>query len=95
MQWHWADDQVSGFGFAKENVWSRAARRKRKREVGNPNFPVGEPMEEDESDHIALGIKITISKEQVDIRWLKGRDSVLFESFCGMLKRAVSQGRNG
>lgn len=28
---------------------------------------------------------------RIVIRWLKGHDSVLFESFCGMLKRRVEE----
>ena len=55
--------------------------------------------DEDVEDHEpALAIKIIIqaSKEaqytvSVNIRWLIGRDSVLFESFCGMVKREINQ----
>ncbi len=55
--------------------------------------------EEEEEEEAALGFKIEIlslEKEnegeegtEVRIRWLKGRDSVLFESFCGMVKRKL------
>ncbi|KAI5301291.1 hypothetical protein KEM55_006094 [Ascosphaera atra] len=33
------------------------------------------------------------AKLEVKIRWLKGDDTVLFESFCGMVKRKVEEGR--
>jgi 23S rRNA (adenine1618-N6)-methyltransferase len=45
---------------------------------------------------MALGFKITVEKSgeagaKVTIRWLKGHDSVLFESFCGMVKRKFEE----
>lgn len=55
-------------------------------------------MNEDEDGGPALGFKIQLRKEteggiQVMVRWLQGRDSVLFESFCGMLKGQLSASR--
>ena len=44
----------------------------------------------DDDDFVALGIKITVKEDEVHVRWLRGTDSVLFESFCGMLKRAIT-----
>lgn len=82
-----------GVGFAKENAWSRAARRKR-RTKGSPEEEDSEDSEGPE-DERAFGFKIQAkqSKEakevEVVIRWIKGNDSVLFESFCGMLKRQI------
>ena len=47
----------------------------------------------------ALGVKIVVREGRegvlVDVRWLVGRDSVLFESFCGMLRREVTKGGKG
>jgi len=46
---------------------------------------------------MALGFKIILAvvteKEEikVSVRWLKGFDSVLFESLCGMLKRKLEE----
>lgn len=44
----------------------------------------------------ALGFKIQLKMDPVEdklvrvvVRWLKGTDSVLFESFCGMIKRKL------
>ncbi len=55
-------------------------------------------MEEDEDPEIALGFKIHVepnpggeSGAKVTIRWLRGHDSVLFESFCGMVKRKLEE----
>lgn len=52
--------------------------------------------DEDEDRGPALGFKIQLKKDsegvsEVMIRWLQGRDSVLFESFCGMLKRQLKE----
>lgn len=53
-------------------------------------------MGEIDETKAALGFKVQVKKDAIDekgvrviVRWLKGRDSVLFESFCGMLKRKV------
>jgi len=35
-------------------------------------------------------VKISCREEEVEVRWLQGRDQVLFTSFCGMLKRALN-----
>lgn len=49
----------------------------------------------DDEEEPALGFKVQVSQEgegggvEVRIRWLRGRDSVLFESFCGMLVRQL------
>ena len=79
---------ATGVGFAKGNVWSRAARRKQKPE----NLPDVESVGEEEE--AALGFKIQLQGQkdgtQVSVRWLQGLDSVLFESFCGMLKRQMT-----
>lgn len=75
-----------------ENVWSRQARRKRRNEDA--------AVKKDEVDEkkAALGFKVQVKQERasanevaVQVRWLKGTDTVLFESFCGMLKRKVEE----
>lgn len=40
---------------------------------------------------VALGVRISFMSKGhgVEIRWLQGLDGVLFESFCGMLKRKL------
>ena len=83
---------MTGVGFAKHNVWSRAARRRRK----SQDLPSKETVEDDDDwDEAALGFRIQAKQSkaaehaEVIIRWLKGNDTVLFESFCGMLKRQL------
>ncbi|GAT19611.1 DUF890 domain protein [Aspergillus luchuensis] len=90
VQWLWRKNLATGVGFAMQNVWSRQARRK----MQNPDA-MAEMGEIDETK-AALGFKVQVKKDAIDekgvrviVRWLKGKDSVLFESFCGMLKRKV------
>lgn len=85
-EWKWDADSGVGVGFVARNTWSRAARRK------------GGSVEE-EGDEMAFGFRIYVREVPGEgerpaategvVRWLKGDDSVLFESFCGMIKRKV------
>lgn len=95
IRWQYRPIMATGVGFAKGNVWSRAARRKQQQSPTDSTNKAQAMNEEDEDGEPALGFKIQLSKRdeggvQVAIRWLQGRDSVLFESFCGMLKRQLS-----
>ncbi|KAF7163559.1 hypothetical protein CNMCM5623_008408 [Aspergillus felis] len=90
IHWTWRKNLATGVGFAMENVWSRQARRKLQNSAGT-----AEMMEIDEST-AALGFKVQLKHDRLEekcvrvvVRWLKGLDPVLFESFCGMLKRKV------
>lgn len=100
IQWHWRKHVTMGVGFARENVWSRQARRKNiGRKAANVDDSTGNDDLALDEDHAALGFKVQLSlveqQEQtnrvvhVTVRWLKGVDTVLFESFCGMLKRKL------
>ena len=88
LQYQYRPSILTGVGFAKENVWSRSARRK----IKHGDLPdAGGNSAED----AALGFKIQLrgsgsAGTEVKVRWLQGKDSVLFESFCGMLKRQMS-----
>lgn len=44
---------------------------------------------EEEKENVALAVKISCRIEEVNVRWLRGNDYVLFESFCGMVKREL------
>ncbi|KAJ9489619.1 hypothetical protein VN97_g3634 [Penicillium thymicola] len=96
LPWFWAWDQTrsSGTGFAAENVWSRFARRKMKLagEEGAAKLKVIPAQ-------VALGVRLQIrlvrgqkpdeEEVRVLVRWAQGTDTVLFESFCGMVKRKL------
>jgi 23S rRNA (adenine1618-N6)-methyltransferase len=85
----------SCIGYAREDVWSRKARRKFAREPHD-----SETISHDEKafhvETAALGFRVDLSLQadhsvDVVVRWIKGSDQVLFESFCGMLKRKATE----
>lgn len=86
VRWHWKSSINAGLMETKENVWSRSARRKKRfvKEVNTTG------SDEDDDDQISLAVTVTCKHEAVEIRWLRGMDHVIFESFCGMLKRALT-----
>lgn len=96
VQWRWDPKIFTGVMIAQENVWSRAARRKK--QFGAPRCEAGkqesESMDtsdgEEQEPEPALVTKVECKKEEVEVRWMHGADHVLFESFCGMLKRALA-----
>ncbi len=51
--------------------------------------------EANDDNDVPFGFKVQVEpipqqpNAKVTIRWIKGHDQVLFESFCGMLKRKV------
>lgn len=86
----WRANIVTGLGFSEKAVWSRAARRQAIQAAVSPDSA-------DKRDpEVSLGFKIFVDKHgegsQILIWWVKGHDSVLFESFCGMTKRKVEEG---
>lgn len=101
LRWHWRAPIHTGVAFARENVWSRSARRKRKfqqqqrdekevsEEGGNGGEEGSESSSSEDEEPVALAVKIVCGPGRVDIRWLRGTDFTLWESFCGMLKRAL------
>lgn len=97
LVWNWDTNTLSGHGSAKANVWSRSARRKQKRGTTSDGQTIGNQtnMDQDmggpdENKEVALAFKISLTENgAMEVRWLRGRDYVLFESFCGMLKRGV------
>lgn len=99
LQWRYRPPLATGIGFAKGNVWSRAARRKQQQKAVNVSETGKTKPDEDVGDEAAIGFKIRLQLStqsgetgsvEVNVRWLQGHDSVLFESFCGMLKRQLA-----
>lgn len=86
LSWEWDREKSSGIGRAKENVWSRAWRRKRKR--GEEEATTDQNTEE--SEHCALGFSVSVSVQNTDAvvscRWREGHDESIFTSLCGFLK---------
>ncbi|KAL8626380.1 hypothetical protein Q9189_007933, partial [Teloschistes chrysophthalmus] len=106
VRWEWRGSVSMGVGFAGGNVWGRKARRRRGREEAAEKGDVeGESEGEGEGEGVgemALGFKVQllmgkgggseVEGVEVKVRWLQGVDSVLFESFCGMLRREMLKG---
>lgn len=99
LQWQWRSRLNTGVGVSKADVWSRKARRRQKRRDEDEEMN-NEDVEEDHGDtEPALVFKITVvllpvaggSSMNVRIRWIQGREVVLYESFCGWLKRKLEQ----
>lgn len=91
LQWQWRANISTGVGQAPSNVWSRLARRKRAQQ--RDQMPRGGEGDGDGEDNVALGFKVAVRRvdggSEVWLRWLRGTDAKLFESFCGMLKRKL------
>ena len=86
---------ATGLGFADGNVWSRAARRRKQQLRHDSKNKAASDSEGDDSEP-AFGFKVQLrsgekGSVEVSVRWIQGRDSVLFESFCGMLKRELTK----
>lgn len=95
LQFRWKPALSMGVGMASGDVWSRKARR-RKAKDENGDQETGDHEGREETPKLVF--KITLSKQtesegadavKIDVRWLQGRDTVLFESFCGWLKRKI------
>ncbi|KAJ5317406.1 hypothetical protein N7508_001914 [Penicillium antarcticum] len=92
--WSWNQNASAGTGIAAENVWSRQARRKMKL-AGQE----GAGKLNDVPAQVQLGVRVYLrllrgqtpenKAVQALVRWTQGTDSVLFESFCGMVKRKL------
>ena len=86
---------ATGLGFTNGNVWSRAARR-RKHQMGQGSADDAASDHGSDEDEPGFGFKVQLMSGErgiveVLVRWVKGTDSVLFESFCGMLKRQLTK----
>lgn len=81
---------------ATQNVWSRSARRKRKRveieqEDDQEAKVQSEVLETENRAEVSLRFSIDVRESDMEVHWLQGKDNILFESFCGMLKRSMKQ----
>lgn len=91
MSWIWEAEATRGLGRARENVWSRAWRRKRLREQTG-----GRPSEAQTAaaatglEECRLGFEITVvvkkSETSVGLHWREGHDPFIFESLGGFLQ---------
>lgn len=88
LSWVWDREKLSGIGRARENVWSRSWRRKRKREEADGDTVAAQSAAGKEK--CALGFSVSVSVQKtgavVRCRWREGHDESIFTSFCGFLK---------
>jgi 23S rRNA (adenine1618-N6)-methyltransferase len=98
LTWIWKPNILAGLAITKENVWSRSARRKKTRQIeramsDSHEMEIDNRSNEIDDEAIALAVKIGITPDWIVIRWLQGSDCILFESFCGMLKRHLANSK--
>jgi len=89
ISWHWDKQRLEGVGRARENVWSRAWRRRKLRE--RDNAPGGSSVGASADDEtcsfgFVIGVTVGVKETRVACRWAEGHDEVIFTSFCGFLK---------
>lgn len=87
ISWKWDKERLSGVGRARENVWSRAWRRKRKRGEAEGDST---SKDVDISETCAFGFSLSVVVKKTDAvvgcRWREGHDEAIFTSFCGFVK---------
>lgn len=100
ISWAWDRELLQGTGRARENVWSRAWRRKRKRDEANDtgcsNFSM--TLSTVSSEVCVFGFSVSIAAKTTEAvigcRWREGHDESIFTSFCGFIKTRL-QGQGG
>jgi len=94
VNWSWNDQENTGVCSASKDVWSRAARRKVQHQATINDESTQNEHDSVDEPEINLGVRLALTAAAegrvLGIRWLKGTNKVLFESFCGMLKRKLS-----
>ena len=93
LRWLYKPTLAMGVVLAPGNVWSRAARRRK--EQGSPALKNESTFEDEPA--LAVKVKLVLLPEggvSIKLRWLQGQDSKLFESFCGMMKRQITEAVN-
>lgn len=94
ISWDWDRELRRGTGRARENVWSRAWRRKRKREeeegaTGGNSASTTSPHSEVCVFGFCVSIAVNKTEAVVGCRWREGHDESIFTSFCGFVKTRI------
>lgn len=88
ISWTWDREKLRGVGRARENVWSRAWRRKRKRQESE--VAAGVDADRIDSEVCVFGFELSIIVKEIEAvmecRWREGHDESIFTSFCGFVK---------
>lgn len=88
ISWSWDREALLGVGRARENVWSRAWRRKRKREDAEGGSVSSARPVDSEVCVFGFSVFIKVNKTEavVGCRWREGHDESIYTSFCGFVK---------
>jgi 23S rRNA (adenine1618-N6)-methyltransferase len=90
ISWCWDSERLKGIGRVRENVWSRAWRRRKARETkeGVPADASRPGATEPEQCQLgfAISVEVGISQTMTSLHWLEGHDHGLFESLGGFLQ---------
>lgn len=93
LSWVWDKQALRGIGRTRENVWSRAWRRKKMRE--KPTDAVAAKLTVPPSGHagsekchlgFAVVVEVGTSGTEVSLQWREGHDQGIFESLGGFLQ---------
>ena len=84
-RWTWDAAHSSGVGETSQNVWKRAYRREYEKTTKQGTVGV----QGEKQLIVALAFRISVSEDKVVVEWVRGRDQVLWESFCGVVHRWV------
>lgn len=95
MSWIWDPEAAKGVGRTRENVWSRAWRRKKLREQQEGTKSEAHDNMGSESEECRLGFEVRVvaggSDTRVSLHWREGHDALIFESLCGFLQRKLKE----
>ncbi|AEO55638.1 hypothetical protein MYCTH_2299692 [Thermothelomyces thermophilus ATCC 42464] len=95
MSWVWEPEAAKGVGRTRENVWSRAWRRKKLREQQEGTKSKAHYDTGSESEGCRLGFEVRVvvgrSDTRVSLHWREGHDALIFESLCGFLQRKLKE----
>lgn len=90
ISWEWDPGKLRGIGRARENVWSRAWRRKKMREKAEPS---AKQVDSGDTETCTFGFLVAVDVGTTEaitrVRWVEGHDEGLFESFSGFLMRRL------
>jgi len=95
ISWQWDAEKLQGIGRARENVWARAWRRKKKRQQRLQVDDSASAGHQEEAEEVCklgflVAVRVARSEATVGVRWLEGHDSGLFESLAGYLKTQLN-----
>ncbi|KXS95410.1 hypothetical protein AC578_6778 [Pseudocercospora eumusae] len=90
VKWVWRPLLDAGIMQCKEDMWSGKARRKRKQKEKLASLGKDAGIEAEDEEQVGLAVKVSCKDQEVEVRWLRGHDQVLFNSFCAVLRRTLT-----